>query len=515
MSYLVIARKYRPQVFEEVIGQEAIAATLANAISSDRVAQAYLFSGTRGVGKTTMARILAKALNCPKAKKSTPCNKCDSCRTIMAGDNTDVVEIDGASNNSVDNIRDLRENVKYAPLVGRYKIYVIDEVHMLSKSAFNALLKTLEEPPPHVKFIFATTEPHHVPETIHSRCQRFDFRAVPAVKIRALLGKISTAEGAKIEPRVLEAIARRASGSVRDAESYLDQLLAYRPKKAVYKDYLEVFGLTAEEELVAWLGACAEGRPADAIKLVDAMADQGAETAQLALQMADVLRGALLAANGLEAPQEGLADIAGKTGCDWVLYALQVVQAALRDMRLGADGRLSLEMATARIASIGDMVSLDEIYGRLKALAVSGSAPSRPPASSPKRDARGAPRPEPGDSPAPGAQPASRWDALIADVGKSSRMLSSMLAHGRVLEVGDETLTVGFELTTHWEQAQESFGALQKSTRRVYGLDLAIVQVEPPSDSKRTDGGAKRGKARSEDIERVRKTFDGIVVREQ
>jgi len=358
MAYVVIARKYRPQRFEEVIGQEAIAATLVNAIASDRVAQAYLFSGQRGVGKTSMARILAKALNCPEVQGGDGCNQCETCRSIMSGEDTDVVEIDGASNNSVDNIRDLRDSVKYAPLVGRYKIYVIDEVHMLSKSAFNALLKTLEEPPAHVKFIFATTEPHHVPDTIHSRCQRFDFRAVPTAKVRKLLEHVARAEKAAVEARALDAIARRARGSVRDAESCLDQLLAYKPEKSTYEDYLTVFGLTAEEKLIAWPRQGVDGQVAEALATVAEMTDEGADATQLTVQMAEVLREALLAANGAVVAIDGLAEVASRAGTDWILYALQVMQGALRDMRLGADGRLSLEMATARIASTKDLVSV-------------------------------------------------------------------------------------------------------------------------------------------------------------
>jgi len=536
MSYIVFARKYRPQSFEEVIGQEAVATTLANAIRSDRVAQAYLFSGQRGVGKTTMARIFAKTLNCPEAEDASACNACESCRSIMLGENTDVVEIDGASNNSVDNIRDLRENVKYAPMTGRFKIYVIDEVHMLSKSAFNALLKTLEEPPEHVKFIFATTEPHHVPDTIHSRCQRFDFRAVPAAKIADLLGRIADAEGAKVERRVLESIARRAGGSVRDAESYLDQLLAYKPKSAGYADYLTVFGLTAEEKLLEWFRACAEGRVADAIELVGSSADEGADTAQLGAQMAEMLRAALLSIGGVEVPQEGLKEVAASVGLDWILYALQVIQTALRDLRGGADGRLALEMASARIASLGEMVSLDEISARLEALAsgthaagcaAPGSARGDPPgraAAAPvaprgSRSARGtAPIARAAAPAASQAEVLERWGDLVKEISAGNKMLAGMFGSGAVLEVTAEKVVVGFgsESEVQLEHCQEQFDVIYGAAKKVLGLDVELVRID--GAPRRTESAARpapRNRASSEEIERVRKAFDGTVIREQ
>ena len=531
MSYVVFARKYRPQNFDEVIGQEAVAVTLANAVRGDRVAQAYLFSGQRGVGKTSMARIFAKTLNCPEAEDAVACNRCESCRTIMLGENTDVVEIDGASNNSVDNIRDLRENVKYAPMTGRFKIYVIDEVHMLSKSAFNALLKTLEEPPEHVKFIFATTEPHHVPDTIHSRCQRFEFRAVPAAKITELLAKIADAERAKTDRRVLQSIARRASGSVRDAESYLDQLLAYKPQSPSYADYLTVFGLTAEEKLLAWLKACAEGHVAEAIELVGSSADEGADTAQLGAQMAETLRGALLCVSGVEVPREGLEETAASAGLDWILYALQVLQTALRDLRGGADGRLVLEMATARIASLGEMVSLDEISARLDALA--SGTPAAKGSSNPSRSAGpsaptspSAPRPAPArpSPPSTDGKAASeedvrgRWGEMLNEISAGDKMLSGMFGSGKVLEVTSEKVVIGFgsDAEVQLEHCQEQFDVIYDAAKKVLGLDIELVRIDGPS---RSTGSASRGaprrQASSEEIERVRKAFDGTVIREQ
>ncbi|MBM2838973.1 MAG: dnaX [Deltaproteobacteria bacterium] len=227
MSYLVLARKWRPQVFEDVVGQEHVTRTLQNAIKTGRVAHAYLFTGARGVGKTSAARILAKALNCINGPTPVPCNTCEACREIAGGSSMDVFEIDGASNTGVDDIRELRENIKFPPIKCRYRIYIIDEVHMLSTNAFNALLKTLEEPPPHVIFVFATTDPQKIPVTILSRCQEFDFKRIPALLIQERLKGIAESEKIKITDRGLHIIAREADGGMRDAQSILDQVISF------------------------------------------------------------------------------------------------------------------------------------------------------------------------------------------------------------------------------------------------------------------------------------------------
>src|SRR6188508_1160214 len=224
--YTVLARRFRPQTFDEVIGQQPVAQALKNAIRHGRVSHAYLFTGARGVGKTSMARILAKSLNCPQAQDGNPCNECEVCRSILTGSDVDVLEIDGASNRGIEDIRSLRANVNVKSMRSRYKIYIIDEVHMLTREAFNALLKTLEEPPPNVKFIFCTTEPQKVPDTILSRCQRFDFGTIATHSIRKRLTEIATAEGVAVEPEAVDLVARRANGSMRDSQSLFDQLLA-------------------------------------------------------------------------------------------------------------------------------------------------------------------------------------------------------------------------------------------------------------------------------------------------
>ncbi|HZE13198.1 MAG TPA: DNA polymerase III subunit gamma/tau, partial [Chthoniobacterales bacterium] len=247
MSYQVFARKYRPQTFDDLVGQTHVTRTLKNAVEQNRLAHAYLFVGPRGIGKTSTARILAKALNCVNGPTVTPCGVCDSCKEIAGGNSLDVLEIDGASNNGVEQVRELRDNVRYAPTKGKFKIYIIDEVHMLTSAAFNALLKTLEEPPAHVKFIFATTEPQKVLQTILSRCQRFDLHRIPANLIAQHLQFIAGKEKIALDPAAAHAIAKGADGGLRDAESMLDQLVAFCGDKIAEPDVLNVFGFTSEQ----------------------------------------------------------------------------------------------------------------------------------------------------------------------------------------------------------------------------------------------------------------------------
>src|SRR4026209_2307465 len=254
VNYEVFARKYRPQTFDDLVGQTHVSRTLKNAVAQNRLAHAYLFVGPRGIGKTSTARILAKSPNCVKGPTVTPCGECDNCRDTAARNRLDVIEIDGASNNSVEDVRQLRENVRYAPAKGRYKIYLIDEVHMLSSAAFNALLKTLEEPPDHVKFIFATTEPQKVLPTILSRCQRFDLHRIAANLIANHLQFIAGEEKIVLAPAAAHAIAKGADGGLRDAESMLDQLVAFCGDKIEEPDVLNVFGFTSEQTVAQFTG---------------------------------------------------------------------------------------------------------------------------------------------------------------------------------------------------------------------------------------------------------------------
>jgi DNA polymerase-3 subunit gamma/tau len=375
VSYRVFARKYRPQTFDEVVGQGHITRTLANAIAQNRLAQAYLFVGPRGIGKTSTARILAKALNCQKGPTITPCGTCDACREIAEGNSLDVLEIDGASNNSVEHVRELRENAAYAPARGPYKIYLVDEVHMLSTAAFNALLKTLEEPPPHVKFIFATTEAQKVPATITSRCQRFDLRRIPADLIAAHLQFIAGQENVALEPAAAEAVAKGADGGLRDAESMLDQLVAFCGGKITAEDVFTVFGFTSAETVEALSGAIFAKDAGAALALV---ADQAAAGKDLARLMGDLiaqLRDQLVrsVAPGADpaVPRERL------------LVLLDHFAEAEARLRWATDKRLYFDVAVIKAVHLLDEANLTEVIDTLVAIGGGGPLPERPKATVP------------------------------------------------------------------------------------------------------------------------------------
>src|SRR5262245_1666271 len=292
-EYTVVARRYRPQQFADLIGQEAVAKALTNAIQMGRVAHAYLFTGVRGVGKTSAARILAKALNCVKGPTTTPCDECDICLAIADGEDVDVLEINGADNRGIDEIRNIRNNVATRPQRARYKIYIIDEVHMLTLPAFNALLKTLEEPPPHVKFILATTDVQKIPLTILSRCQRFDFGGINAARILEQLKGIVAREGAKADDDALRIVARRAAGSMRDAQSLLEQLLSFGDKLTVDVVH-SILGTAADERVVEIATAVLDKDPKRALGLVAKCADEGLQLGELTDQLIDYWRALML-----------------------------------------------------------------------------------------------------------------------------------------------------------------------------------------------------------------------------
>ena len=300
-SYVVVARRYRPQGFGELIGQEHVAQALSNAIATSRVGHAYLFTGARGTGKTSTARIFAKALNCIDGPTAHPCNKCDSCQSISRGDDVDVLEIDGASNRGIDDIRGLRQNVNVRPSRSRFKIYIIDEVHMLSREAFNALLKTLEEPPEHVKFIFCTTEATKIPITILSRCQRFDFAGISTRAIFDRLRQIVEAEGVQAEDEALEVLARRAAGSMRDSQSLLEQLLSFASERITVADVHGMLGTAGDQRLTAIVKHLVERNAAAALGELTATAKEGVDVAQLIEQLFGYFRDCMVAAVGCPA----------------------------------------------------------------------------------------------------------------------------------------------------------------------------------------------------------------------
>ncbi len=371
MSYRVFARKYRPQTFAEVVGQEHITRTLQNAVNSSRLAQAYLFVGPRGIGKTSTARILAKALNCENGPTSEPCGKCPACLEIADGRSLDVIEIDGASNNGVENIRDLRESAAYAPTRGKFKIYLIDEVHMLSTGAFNALLKTLEEPPLHVKFIFATTEAQKVPATITSRCQRFDLRRIPAPLIKKHLLFIAECEKIRLDEDAADAIARGAEGGLRDAESMLDQMVAFCGEHIRSGDVMDVFGFTPHEVVVQLVNSLFSGNAGSALDTVAEQSELGKDLSRLTGEVVSHLRDLLVSqATGGECliSQGKLLDL------------VEHFSAAESSMKWVADKKLQLDVAVIKALHLLDETSLTDVIETL-----SGLYNGEPPAQRPER----------------------------------------------------------------------------------------------------------------------------------
>lgn len=529
MSYLVLARKWRPQTFSDLTGQEHVSQTLQNAIDSGRIAHAFLFTGARGVGKTSSARILAKALNCEQGMSPEPCNVCPACVEITAGTSVDVLEIDGASNTGVDDIRELRENVKYLPSRLRYKIFIIDEVHMLSTNAFNALLKTLEEPPAHVKFIFATTEPHKVPITILSRCQRFDFKRIPLGKVVERLRFIVDREGIAVSDESLTVVARKGDGSMRDSLSVLDQVLAFCGDQVRDEEVASLLGVVDRRLLLEASAAILARNTAAALGVVAKVDGFGYNMRQFCGELIDHFRNLTILA--AVADPRDLLDL---SEAEIAALREQAAAAPLADLQrhltilLRSEGemahasfpRLMLELALIRMATLAPMVPVDELLERLKkiesggggAMAADVRAPQWRPSPAPPaaRSAESPPAPPASSAPAPrpaatgGAPPVvhprgeqlSRreapkgaplaeprrtgddWADFVAFVKGAKVRLGSMLEHGSPLAVSADRLEIGFPegsfaLTSLRDG--DSLASLKELARRFFGVEPAVT----------------------------------------
>jgi DNA polymerase-3 subunit gamma/tau len=443
-GYIVIARKWRPATFDEVIGQEHVSRTLKNAITSGRVAHAYLFTGPRGVGKTTVARVLAKSLNCVDGPTTNPCGKCPACVEIAQGTSMDVMEIDGASNRGIDEIRNLRESVRYASVGGKKKVYIIDEVHMLTQEAFNALLKTLEEPPSHVVFVFATTQPLKVPRTIVSRCQRFDFRRIPADQISARLKQICETEGFTCEPNALAMISQRSEGSMRDAQSMLEQVLAFSGGSATEVDIRPIMGLRGSETVSSIAKAIMSGDEAGVLNLTGEAFDGGVDPLDLVVSLTEWIRYLLIASIDAqsrelqsltdETRQELAGEVEGVT-TEHLLSLLSMIADAEDSVKRAGHQRYLLEAVLLRMTHVRSIAKISTLVDMLKKMESGGPPGDKgiKAAKTPPREAA-APKKTPkkktagtGQVPPPVAGVVTGWQDIVEGLRETKTALASIL----------------------------------------------------------------------------------------
>ena len=554
IPYQVLARKWRPQVFDAVVGQDPVTRTLRNALASGRVAHAYLFTGPRGVGKTTTARLLAKALACTARTGPEACGACPSCQDFVSGAPVDVMEIDAASNTSVDDIRTLRENVKYSPARGRFKVYIVDEVHMLSGAAFNAFLKTLEEPPAHVVFILATTDPKRIPATVLSRCQRFDFRPIPPELLAASLTQILEQERVPFEPGALPVLIRAAEGSLRDALSLLDTAIAYGEGKLDEASVAHLLGSSSPVHVRGFVGALLARDGAVALEAVDRASSAGEDLGTLCREAVETVRRLLVLKVAPGAPFADLTPAEAAelraavepVSADELVYVLRAFLDADTEMRRSPHPRVELEIAAVRATRRPQPQAIETLIGKLEEaearlrqmpLATGGAGPARPViVQETLLDARPAPAPPPPRAPAPtvsggsalppvvetavadmaateSALPASTdlelaWERVVADVMKRKALLGSVLQHASPLRVAEGVLTLALQASGFHREMLNDRGnkelineAVQRHVAAARGFELDA------------NGGAAAGGARSHPaVQAALNAFQGEVV---
>ena len=497
MSYVVLARKWRPQRFEDVVGQPHVVQTLTNAISAERIAHAYLFSGARGIGKTSVARILAKALNCAQGPSPTPCNQCASCKEITESASIDVFEIDGASNRGIDEIRELRENVRYLPAKSSYKIYIIDEVHMLTAPAFNALLKTLEEPPPRVIFIFATTEVHRLPITITSRCQLFDFRRIPVAEIVDHLRRIAQEEDIQISDVSLRVLAREAEGSMRDAQSLLEQMIAFSGKSIADEDLLEVLGVIDRQDLLGTAAAILEGDPVRCLETIERLYLHGHDLRRFCQELAEHFRNLLVMKLSNE-PQKlvdltvaelaELKEQADKVSSSTLQQFFHFLLRGEEEIRRSSNPKLVLEMSLLRLVQLPQVMDMDKVIAQMQKLeqriATGGQPGAEPVIGQEDLDQpevsfnyKQTEEAETADPKTVADSPLVKWQDLLDKMRQEKPALAASLERATVREPKTDLIELDFnghEFDYEMVRERESFGLLNRLTREIFGEEIKL-----------------------------------------
>lgn len=498
MSYIVFARKFRPKDFDEIIGQEHITTTLKNAIKQNRVAHAYLFCGPRGIGKTTTARILAKSLNCQKAPSPNPCNKCSNCIEIAESRNIDVIEIDGASNRGIEEVRNIRDNVKFSPQSSRCKIYIIDEVHMLTPEAVNALLKTLEEPPSHVKFIFATTQPHKLLPTILSRCQRFDFKRIATADIINKLKTITKQEGIKIDEESLFTIAQAAEGSMRDAESILDQLNSFCDKNIDLKSTSQILGITENQALFEIAQKIIDKDTKGALAILNNLITDGKDLGQTLASLTMHIRNLLMAKLGSDELieltvewQERIKQQSRSLGIEDILYIFYILLNTQEQLRWSQQPRIPLEIALIKLTKRESILPISEIIDRLAKLedrltqgTQNEQYTTQPIQQESKQDIQKSDMID---------KAIQIWPDLIRKVRDTKISAATCLAEGQPIRFDKDTLVIGFPngRSFHKESLQannnkkiieNALSELLKSDSKITFIDIDKEPASPQED---------------------------------
>ena len=481
MAYVVIARRWRPQQFDEIIGQEHVSKTLANSIANNHIAHSFIFTGPRGVGKTTTARILAKALNCEKGPTPTPCNECSSCKSITEGNSFDVLEIDGASNRGIDEIRNLRENIRFSPTTGKYRIYIIDEVHMLTKEAFNALLKTLEEPPDHAVFIFATTEIHKVPATILSRCQRFDFKRIPLNTIMEHLRHICQTDNVEIDEEALLQIAKKADGSMRDSQSILDQIISYSNGKITFDDVSQALGVIRQDIFFKTSDFIENADIKSLILLSNEILSTGYDLNEFLLGLEEHFRNILIV-NTMQSTElidvsenylEQYKQTAAKFKQNDLIAYLQIISDIIKDIKWSKQPQLKLELGLIKLAKLPSSENIAEILSRIELLkkkALSNNQASAYGDSSPETQSMVAEKPLTLD------EIKLKWNDIIDSIHTKKPTIASLLLNGQLNKFDADQLT----LTV----SEASEGLIKKNITLIEDVLYTVFQKDISVDFK-------------------------------